>query len=54
MKACTLGAALLLGIAGWTAGLAPAAAQPDYPNRALTMIVPFPAGGRTDVVGRIV
>jgi tripartite-type tricarboxylate transporter receptor subunit TctC len=26
----------------------------DYPNKAITMIVPFPAGGRTDVVGRIV
>jgi tripartite-type tricarboxylate transporter receptor subunit TctC len=26
----------------------------DYPAKALTMIVPFPAGGRTDVIGRIV
>lgn len=25
----------------------------DYPTKAVTMIVPFPAGGRTDVVGRV-
>jgi tripartite-type tricarboxylate transporter receptor subunit TctC len=33
---------------------APAAAQQDYPNRPITMIVPFPAGGGVDVIGRIV
>jgi putative tricarboxylic transport membrane protein len=26
----------------------------DYPAKAVTMIVPFPAGGRTDVIGRVV
>jgi putative tricarboxylic transport membrane protein len=26
----------------------------NYPSKPITMIVPFPAGGRTDVVGRIV
>ena len=31
----------------------PAAAQ-DYPTRPITLIVPFPAGGGVDVVGRIV
>ena len=31
----------------------PAAAQ-NYPNRPITMIVPFPAGGGVDAVGRIV
>jgi tripartite-type tricarboxylate transporter receptor subunit TctC len=33
---------------------APASAQQDYPNRPITMIVPFPAGGGVDVIGRIV
>lgn len=26
----------------------------DYPTKPVTMIVPFPAGGRTDVIGRLV
>jgi len=39
--------AVLAGVAG------PATAQ-DYPNRPVTMIIPFAAGGPTDVLGRIV
>src|SRR5215210_7332527 len=31
----------------------PAGAQ-DYPNKPITLIVPFPAGGGVDVIGRIV
>src|SRR6204780_1098829 len=34
------------------AGVAPAAAQ-NYPSRTITLIVPFPPGGSTDVAGRI-
>ncbi len=30
------------------------AAQENYPNRTITLIVPFAAGGTTDVIGRIV
>jgi tripartite-type tricarboxylate transporter receptor subunit TctC len=30
-----------------------AAAQEDYPNRLIKLIVPFAAGGNTDVVGRV-
>ena len=31
-----------------------AMAQADYPNKPLRLIVPFPAGGSTDIVGRVV
>ena len=41
-----LGCALL----AWTG---PAAAQ-DYPSHSITVVVPFPAGGPSDVVARIV
>jgi tripartite-type tricarboxylate transporter receptor subunit TctC len=33
---------------------APAQAQAPYPNRPIRLIIPFPAGGPTDVMGRIV
>src|SRR6185295_16951816 len=42
-----LAAALLIGAASH------AAAQ-DYPTKPITLIVPFPAGGGVDVIGRIV
>jgi tripartite-type tricarboxylate transporter receptor subunit TctC len=32
----------------------PAVAADDYPNKPITLIVPFPAGGGVDVIGRIV
>ncbi|MEZ0214295.1 MAG: Bug family tripartite tricarboxylate transporter substrate binding protein [Xanthobacteraceae bacterium] len=34
--------------------LAPLSAREAYPSRAITLIVPFPAGGSTDAIGRIV
>jgi tripartite-type tricarboxylate transporter receptor subunit TctC len=37
-----------------TLGSAQALAQQTYPSRHITMIVPFAAGGPTDIVGRIV
>jgi tripartite-type tricarboxylate transporter receptor subunit TctC len=39
--------------AGLGMSAAPASAQ-DYPNRPITLIVPFPPGGSTTIVGRIV
>lgn len=41
-----LGAAMALGLAG--------AAAAEYPDRPITLVIPFAAGGSTDVVGRIV
>ena len=42
----------MLLLAGVLAGLHPAAAE-NWPARPLTMVVPFAAGGGTDVLGRI-
>ncbi|WEF23565.1 tripartite tricarboxylate transporter substrate binding protein [Paracoccus sp. S3-43] len=41
-----LGTALALGLAG--------AAAAEFPDRPVTLVIPFAAGGSTDVVGRIV
>jgi tripartite-type tricarboxylate transporter receptor subunit TctC len=35
-------------------GMAGLAAAEDYPVRPITMIVPFPAGGPTDAIGRVI
>jgi tripartite-type tricarboxylate transporter receptor subunit TctC len=44
-----------LGSAALTAIAWPAAAEDSYPgNRTIKVIVPYPAGGATDVIGRIV
>jgi tripartite-type tricarboxylate transporter receptor subunit TctC len=44
--------ALVIAMA-FVGGVVPARAQ-DYPSRSITVIVPFPAGGASDVVARIV
>ena len=44
-------AAALIAVFGLSA--APASAQ-DYPSRPITLVVPFPPGGSTTIVGRIV
>lgn len=42
---------LFAALAAWTA--APAAAQ-DYPSKPITLIVPYPPGGATDAISRII
>jgi tripartite-type tricarboxylate transporter receptor subunit TctC len=44
---------MLAALAVLSALLGPAAAQ-DFPNRPITMVIPFAAGGPTDVLGRVV
>jgi tripartite-type tricarboxylate transporter receptor subunit TctC len=44
-------AALIFGVAAPTSDVR---AQDAYPNKPITMIIPFAAGGSTDVIGRLV
>ena len=46
--------ALLLNAAGFLLAFNTFAAAQDYPNRPVRVIVPFPAGGVNDTVGRLV
>jgi tripartite-type tricarboxylate transporter receptor subunit TctC len=45
-----LAAAMAIAVLGFAL---PAAAQ-DYPNRSITLIVPYPPGGGVDAMARIV
>lgn len=48
--AATLAVSLIVGMSCWVT----ATQADDYPSRTITMIVPYPAGGPSDVVARIV
>jgi tripartite-type tricarboxylate transporter receptor subunit TctC len=52
---CALAAALIWGLMPRAAAQSPAQdAVKDYPNHPITLIVPYPAGGGVDVMGRLV
>ena len=55
MKVLSIALAILLRVAALAllAATLEASAQ-DYPSRPITVVVPFPAGGPSDVVARIV
>lgn len=46
-----LAAALVLSTVGWASNVL---AQEDYPNKPITLIIPYAAGGGTDAVARII
>src|SRR3981189_21279 len=48
------GRCILLATATLLGAALPAIAQTDYPAKPVSLVVPFSAGGRTDVIGRIV
>jgi tripartite-type tricarboxylate transporter receptor subunit TctC len=42
------------GAAAWLTALVPAAFAQNYPSRAVTLVVGFPAGGPNDILGRLI
>ncbi len=53
IRKCSHLATVVLMFSALLTSFTPVAAD-DYPSKPITMIVPFPAGGRTDVIGRFI
>ena len=45
---------VMTGVLAGLLGLTASAAAQNYPTRPITMVIPFAAGGPTDVLGRVV
>jgi tripartite-type tricarboxylate transporter receptor subunit TctC len=45
---------LTFGMTGFSWSAEPNTKEGDYPNRPITVLVPYPAGGSTDTAARIV
>src|SRR5437763_12139150 len=54
MTAALRAPAFAVGVIVALGAVAPPVQAQDYPNHSITVVVPFPAGGPSDVVARIV
>src|SRR5947209_17587547 len=54
VRFATHAVAFIVALSAWSLTAERAGAQTDYPRRTIMIIVPFAAGGPTDVVARIV
>ncbi len=52
MKPSMFARSLVFALALWSAGLAPAKAETDWPKTTVKLVVPFPPGGANDTVAR--
>jgi tripartite-type tricarboxylate transporter receptor subunit TctC len=54
MRSRTAWVVALAALASSALGLIPAQGQADYPNKTVTLVVPYPPGGGVDVLARVV